>query len=403
MTDANTINTTNATQTDVLIVGAGAGGLMCAIEAGKRGRSVTVIEHSKKLGEKIRISGGGKCNFTNLDILPSAYISQNPHFMKSALKQFSQWDFLEMISRHKIPYVEKDLGQLFCENSAFDIIDMLRAECAEAGVNILMETTVYDLNKTETGFSFETSAGNFVSESFVVASGGLSIPKIGATGFGYDVAEHFGLKVLETYPALVPLTFDADTVEVMATLAGVSVDALVTANGVSFREGLLFTHRGLSGPSILQISSYMDEGDTLSVNLLPDIDVFDYLKEQKKSSPKKGVDVALKKHLPNRLVDMIMDDCGIECTLADASHNMFKEIASNIENWTICPNGTEGYRTAEVTRGGVDTDALSSKTMQCNTIEGLFFIGEVVDVTGWLGGYNFQWAWSSGFVAGQHV
>ncbi len=387
---------------DVIVVGAGASGLMCAIEAGKRGRKVIVIEHSKKLGEKIRISGGGKCNFTNLEINPNAYISHNPHFMKSALKQYTQWDFISLISEHKIEYFEKDLGQLFCKNSAFDIIDMLRIECEKAGVEILMETEVYDIKKPEAGFILETSGGEFFAESFVVASGGLSIPKIGASGFGYDVADFFKIPVLETYPALVPLTFNKDTVALMSELAGISVDAVVSANGVQFREGLLFTHRGLSGPSILQISSYMNKGDDLSINLLPDINVFDYLKEQKIAVPKRNIDVMLKKHLPNRLVDMIMANLEVSCTLGDATHAILQEISDVIHNWKVCPNDTEGYRTAEVTRGGIDTDYISSKTMECNSVNGLYFIGECVDVTGWLGGYNFQWAWSSGYACGQH-
>ena len=388
---------------DLVIVGAGASGLMCAIEAGKRGRSVVVIDHYSKIGEKIRISGGGRCNFTNMGINPDAFICDNPHFIKSALNQYTQWDFLDMVNRHKIPYVEKDLGQLFCEGKAFEIIDMLVAECKEYSVEIFMDTTLYDMKKEGEHFEIETSAGDYQAESFVVASGGLSIPKIGATGFGYDVAEKFKIPVITTSPALVPLTFDKDIAEAIAELAGLSVDAIVSANGTSFREGLLFTHRGLSGPSILQISSYMNDGDLLTINLLPDLDVFAYLKQQKIDSPRKGVDVVLKKHLPNRLVNTIMQDCDVTGTLADATHDDLELVADIIQQWTLAPNGTEGYRTAEVTKCGIDTNALSSKTMETKDVKGLYFIGEVVDVTGWLGGYNFQWAWSSGFVCGLHA
>lgn len=391
-------------QYDVIVIGAGAAGLMCAMTAGGRGRSVLLVDHAKKIGEKIRISGGGRCNFTNLHASPAQYLSHNPHFCKSALKQYTQHDFITLVEKHGIAYHEKTLGQLFCDESSQQIIDMLLAECKEAGVDVRKETTVEGIEPIEGGgYALKTPYGAPTCQSLVIATGGLSIPKIGASKFGYDVARQFGLKILETRAGLVPLTFQAQLLEFCKSLSGVSVDASVRAGSADFREGLLFTHRGLSGPSILQISSYWHEGHPITVNLCPSEDVFAYLKTQKEQHPKRDIKTVLSGILPERLVDQIASDINLQGRMADLSHASLQAAADRIAAWQIKPSGTEGYRTAEVTLGGVDTDALSSKTMECKTQPGLYFIGEVVDVTGWLGGYNFQWAWSSGYVAGQNA
>lgn len=388
---------------DVIIIGAGAAGLMCAIEAGKRGRSVWLIDHSKKIGEKIRISGGGRCNFTNIHASADNFLSHNSHFCKSALKQYTQFDFIALVEKHGIDYHEKKLGQLFCDGSSQKIIDMLVSECNDAGVKISMETTINAIHHAADEYTVECENGNAYCESLVIATGGLSIPKIGATRFGYDIAKQFGLDVMNTYPALVPFTFQTQILERCKTLSGLSVDANVTCNGTNFREGLLFTHRGLSGPSILQISSYWNEGNEIIVNMAPDIEMLSYLKDQKNKNPKQEIQTILSSILPSRLSDSICETENINGRIADLSNKCLEVIANAVNNWRIKPAGTEGYRTAEVTLRGVNTDELSSKTMECKTQPGLFFIGEVVDVTGHLGGFNFQWAWSSGYVAGQHV
>ena len=388
---------------DVIIIGAGAAGLMCAATAGARGKSVLIIDHSKKIGEKIRISGGGRANFTNIHTRPEAFLSKNKHFCKSALNQYTQDDFIALVKKHKIDFHEKTLGQLFCDKSAQQIIDMLVKECTDNNVQISMETEVSGIHQKDKEYAVKMNAGEFTSSSLVIATGGLSIPKIGATKFGYDIAKQFNLGIVTTAPALVPLTFQAALLERCKELSGLSVDAVVTYGKTSFREGLLFTHRGLSGPSILQISSYWQEGSEIEINLLPGVHLYDALKEKKNSAPKKDIKTVLSNYLPDRLAQSICDDQNIKDKIAELADKKLQVLANAINHWRIKPSGTEGYRTAEVTLGGVDTNELNSKTMECRKHEGLFFIGEVVDVTGHLGGYNFQWAWSSGYVAGQNV
>ncbi len=376
---------------------------MCAIEAGKRGRKVWLIDHAKKTAEKIRISGGGRCNFTNIHAKPETFLSNNPHFCKSALKQYTQNDFIALIERHSIAYHEKKLGQLFCDDSAVAIIDMLLKECEDADVVYEKETEVESIEYEDDKYIITTNRGKQTCKSLVIATGGLSIPKIGASKFGYDVARQFGLNVLETAPALVPLTFQTDLLERCKALSGLSVEATVSCGKTSFAEGLLFTHRGLSGPSILQISSYWREGDEIVINLCPDRDVFKLLKGHKKHHPKQEVQTALSDALPQRLAESICEAENITGRIADLPDKKLETLAKAVNVWRVKPAGTEGYRTAEVTLRGVDTGDLSSKTMEAKNQPDLYFIGEVVDVTGHLGGFNFQWAWSSGYVAGQNV
>lgn len=386
---------------DIVVIGAGAAGMMCAIEAAKRGRSVLVVDHAKAAGEKIRISGGGRCNFTNLHTSPKNYLSQNPHFCISALSRYTQRDFIALVERFGIAYHEKTLGQLFCDGSALQIIEMLLAEMKRHGARLKLGCSVSSVEKSAQGFSLQLSDGPVHCRSLVVACGGKSIPKMGATGFGYDVATQFGLRIVETRPALVPLTFEPNTLERLKPLAGVAVDAVVACGKTKFAEAMLFTHRGISGPSILQISSYWREGDEIRIAMLPETDVFDALREQRKQNGKQALQTALALYLPRKLAQTIAEDVGATGHLADMSDKMFRRVEAAINDWRIKPAGSEGYRTAEVTLGGVDTRELDSKTMEAKSVPGLFFIGEVVDVTGWLGGYNFQWAWSSGWVAGQ--
>ncbi|SDR16553.1 NAD(P)/FAD-dependent oxidoreductase [Pseudovibrio sp. Tun.PSC04-5.I4] len=388
---------------DVLVLGAGAAGLMCAIEAGKRGRSVLVIDHAKRPAEKIRISGGGRCNFTNLHASPANYLSQNTRFSVSALKRYTQRDFIGLVDKYRIGWHEKTLGQLFCDDSAQQVIDMLLDLCDQHGVQVQLETSITALSKPDDRFTVGTSNETVRAQSLVVACGGPSIPKMGATGFGYEIATRFDLPVIEPRAALVPFVFDDVMRERSKHLAGVSVDAVVSYGKTKFREGLLFTHRGLSGPSILQISSYWEEGKDLRVNLLPDTDAFEALKAAKQAQPKQELKTALSNLLPKKLALHIAETNKFQGRLADTSDKVLRKAAQAINEWTVKPVGTEGYRTAEVALGGVSTKALSSKTMEANTVPGLYFIGEVVDVTGHLGGFNFQWAWSSGFAAGQFV
>jgi predicted Rossmann fold flavoprotein len=390
---------------DVLVIGAGAAGLMCAIEAGKRGRSVVIVDHSAKPAEKIRISGGGRCNFTNLHASPENFISQNKRFCVSALKRYTQFDFIDLVNRHDIAWHEKTLGQLFCDESSFQIIDMLLDECDAANVELRLNTEISNIiRRDDAGFDVTTRTGaQWTCQSLVVACGGLSIPKIGATGFGYQIARQFGIDIVPTRAALVPLTFDPDMRADLGQLSGISVDAIVQCHKKQFREGLLFTHRGLSGPSILQISSYWDEGDAITVNLNPEEDAFDLLKSAKAESPKQAVHNVLSRILPNRLAQMITARQGLDRPIGETGDKALRLLATDVNQWSVMPQGSEGYRTAEVTLGGVDTNALSSKTMECRDVPGLYFIGEVVDVTGHLGGFNFQWAWSSGWSAGQVV
>ena len=388
---------------DVIVIGAGAAGLMCASIAGQRGRKVWLIDHASKTAEKIRISGGGRCNFTNIGTKPENFLSGNPHFCKSALAQYTPHDFIALIEEHEIKYHEKKLGQLFCDESATQIIDMLLKECEDAGVRYTPETTASEIETIDNGYRVKTNHGTHECQSLVIATGGLSIPKIGATRFGYDIAKQFGLNVLDTFPALVPFTFQSHILERCKTLSGLSVDAVVTCNKVSFREGLLFTHRGLSGPSILQISSYWKEGDEICVNLAPNTDMLEFFKDRRESNPKQDIENALAHILPARLAESICEDTKIVGRLAELPNKKLEALSEAVNNWCIKPAGTEGYRTAEVTLRGVDTNELSSKTMEVKKQKGLYFIGELVDVTGHLGGYNFQWAWSSGYVAGMNV
>ena len=385
---------------DVVIIGAGAAGMMCAIEAGKRGRSVVLIDHAETLGEKIRISGGGRCNFTNLDARPENFLSANPDFCRSALARYTPRDFIALVDKHGIAWHEKKLGQLFCDESAQQVIDMLKAECGDAKVQWCMPAKVASVEKRER-FVVATNRGEFDCQSLVIASGGLSIPQIGASPFGYRLAEQFGLAVTPLRPALVGLTFAPDTLAQFADLSGISVDAVVSCNGASFRENLLVTHRGLSGPAVLQISSYWEPGDDLSVNLLPDRTALEIL-ENPLASEKLLANV-LGEFLPQRFAQRWVEFNFENQPVKRFNAPRLREIAERLHVWRIRPSGTVGYKKAEVTLGGIDTRELSSKTMEARKQPGLYFIGEVVDVTGHLGGYNFQWAWSSGFAAGQAV
>ncbi len=390
-------------QADVIIIGASASGLMCAIEAGKRARSVIVLDHSNKAGKKILISGGGRCNFTNYDINADNYISHNPHFCKSALSRYTQWDFIQWIQRYQIPYHERLHGQLFCDNSAKDILHMLLNECNQYSVDIQLNTCISSIEKESDHFKVKTEHHEFHGQSVVIASGGLSFPTMGASPFGYKIAEQFGIQVWPVSAGLVPFTLNTKDKERFAPLSGIAVDSIVSSQDKSFRENILFTHRGLSGPAILQISSYWHAGEAISINLLPDIDIATSLKQAQTQHPQLKCRSFLSRHLPKRLVNALIDPGLADTPLQAIAHQQFQLISRLIHHWTIKPNGTEGYRTAEVTLGGVDCDALSSKTMESKQVPGLYFIGEVVDVTGWLGGYNFQWAWSSGWCAGQYV
>ena len=388
---------------DVIIIGAGAAGLMAAIEAGKRGRKVLVVDHSKKIGEKIRISGGGRCNFTNLHTEPSKFLSNNPKFVRSALSQYTQQDFINLIKKHNIKFHEKKLGQLFCDQSAQQIVEMLLTECIEANVEIKKEFNVKDVSKYKDQYLIISEQDTYSCESLVIATGGLSIPKIGATDFGYKIAKKFNLEVIETLPGLVPLTFNEKILNICKELTGLSVEAIVSFKKTLFQEGMLFTHRGLSGPSILQISSYWKMGQNININLLPKLNVYNFLEEKKKSNPKQDIGTIISDLLPKRLAQIICNENKVSGNIWEISNKALRELSEAINNWIIKPTGSEGYRTAEVTLGGVNTNELSSQTMMSNKHKGLFFIGEVVDVTGHLGGYNFQWAWSSGYVAGKYV
>lgn len=382
---------------NTIIIGAGAAGLMCAIEAGKRGRKVLVLEHAEKIGKKILISGGGRCNFTNLDVKPENFLSNNPHFCKSALARYTPQDFISLVEKHGIKYHEKKLGQLFCDGSAKEIVQMLQHECVGAGVEIKADCTVNEIQKGE-GFDIKTTIGEFTSESLVIATGGISIPQMGATDFGYKIAKQYGLKLTRTVPGLVPFVLPDET---YSELSGLSVDSVVTCSGISFRENILFTHKGLSGPAILQISSYWNDGGEATIDLLPGTDVEQLIKEHKQN--KTELVNILAKFFPKRFAEKW---CELNFASKPANRITEKEISAISEllhSWRLVPKGTEGFGKAEVTKGGIDTNELSSKTMEAKKVSGLHFIGEVVDVTGWLGGYNFQWAWSSGFAAGQYV
>ncbi len=392
---------------DVVIIGAGAAGLMCAAEAGKRGRKVLVLDHAKKPGRKILISGGGRCNFTNYDVTAKNYLCSNPHFVKSALAQYTNWDFISMIYKHGIECEERDHGQLFCvgDYDSKDIVKMLMAECDLPTVEQRYQQDIHHIEKSESGFILHANTDVIECASLVVATGGLSMPKLGATPFGYKVAEQCGLPVLPTTAGLVPFTLHKEDKEDFAELSGIAIPVEIKSeNNKLFKEALLFTHRGLSGPSVLQISSYWKPGEKVNINLVPEVDVDELLARSLEKHPNQTLKNTLSKVLPKRLVEVLIERKVLEDKpLKQFGPKKLKAVTEVLENWHISPNGTEGYRTAEVTLGGVDTDHLSSKTMECKNVKGLYFIGEVMDVTGWLGGYNFQWCWSSGFVAGQWV
>ncbi|UCE89150.1 MAG: NAD(P)/FAD-dependent oxidoreductase [Pseudomonadota bacterium] len=394
--------------TEVVIIGASAAGLMCAIEAGKRRRGVIVLDHANKPGKKILMSGGGRCNFTNYHVEAENFISHNPHFCKSALSRFTQWDFIRLVERHRIAYHERDNGKLFCDNSAKAILNMLLSECSDNAVGISLGTHVEQIERLGDNhyrITARDEAGpvTFDAQSLVVATGGLSIPKMCASPLGYQIAAQFGVRVWPTAPGLVPFTLRPTDRERFAPLTGIAVDSLVSNARQQFRDNLLFTHRGLSGPAILQISSYWLPGESIVIRLLPDLDLASVLVAARTAQPGRKLKTTMGQYLPRRLVAAFFEGKLIESHLQSLSDRQIAEVAARLQNWSLTPGGTEGYRTAEVTRGGVDCDALSSKTMEAQQVPGLYFIGEVVDVTGWLGGYNFQWAWASGWCAGQYV
>lgn len=388
---------------DTVIAGGGAAGLMCAIEAGRRGRRVLVLERAERCGKKILMSGGGRCNFTNLYVEPERYLSANPHFHKSALARYTQWDFIALVDAHGIAYHEKELGQLFCDGSSKQIVKMLLDECARAGVRIEVRSEVDRIERTDQGFELATTAGPMRCESLVIASGGLSIPKMGATGFGYRIARRFGHTVLPTRAGLVPLTFDHETLAAFSELKGVSLPVTAACDRRGFGAGMLFTHRGISGPAILQVSSYWEPGEAVTVDLLPGVDASGWLMEMKVERPDSELHNVLATRLPKRLAQRLCDLMALSGPVRHLRDRDLTGLGRRLNAWTFLPEDTEGYRTAEVTLGGVSTDELSSSTMESKKTPGLYFIGEVVDVTGHLGGYNFQWAWASGHAAGQVV
>jgi len=392
-------------QTDVVVIGAGAAGLMCAFTAAARGRKVMLLDHANKAGKKILMSGGGRCNFTNLYTEPSNFLSGNPHFCKSALARYTQWDFIEMVSRHGVPYHEKKLGQLFCDNKASDILGMLLEECQQNGAELRLNTSVQSIERTEHGYRLQSSAGEIACQSLVIATGGLSIPTLGASGFGYQVARQFGHSVLPTRAGLVPFTITEPQLKAMCeSLSGTSVeDCLVSCNGVSFRENILFTHRGLSGPAILQVSSYWQPGDTIEINLLPQLNLIEWLQAQRNERPNSELKTLIGELFTRKMAGLLTEHWFVSKPLKQHSTAELEEVAQKLGSWQLVPAGTEGYRTAEVTLGGVDTREVSSKTMESLKTPGLYFIGEVLDVTGHLGGFNFQWAWASGYAAAQYV
>ncbi len=386
---------------ETIILGAGAAGMMCAAHCGGQ---ALVIDHAKAPGEKIRISGGGRCNFTNMYAGPGNFLSQNPHFSKSALARYTQWDFIELVDRHGIAWHEKTLGQLFCDGSSKQIVQMLLNEMVKAEAELWVQTSLRNLRKTESGFALDVERDGkhipLTCRNLVLATGGKSIPKMGATGLAYDIAQQFGLQITETRAALVPFTFSDGRFK---DLSGVSLPARLSNERSSFDEALLFTHRGLSGPSVLQLSSYWREGEAIWVNLIPDLPLYDLLRDQRQAVGRKALTTELARHLPTRLVEYLAHHIPMKGNLADQSDTALSELIAALSNWRLTPSGTEGYRTAEVTLGGIDTDGLSSKTMEARDVPGLYVIGEAVDVTGWLGGYNFQWAWSSGHAAGSAI
>ncbi|TCT33109.1 NAD(P)/FAD-dependent oxidoreductase [Martelella mediterranea] len=390
-------------QFDVIVLGAGAAGLMCAARAGQRGRRVLLVDHARAPGEKIRISGGGRCNFTNIHAGPQNYISSNRHFAKSALARYTPRDFLDLVEQYRIDWHEKTLGQLFCEGSSKQIVSMLLDQCAAGKVDIRLQTSVSSVRKSDHGFRVSLGGETVLSDALVVATGGKSIPKMGATGFAYEIAGQFSVPVIEPRAGLVPFTLDPAMLETLKPLAGIGVPAELICNKTTFREALLFTHRGLSGPSVLQISSYWKPGDEVVARLLPEVPLRDLLHQAKRENGRQTSSTVLAQHMPRRLAQFFTEQAGMISALADMPDKALNKLADSIQNWHIRPAGTEGYRTAEVTLGGIDTSALSSKSMEVKSLPGLYFIGECVDVTGWLGGYNFQWAWASAVAAGDAV
>ncbi len=391
-------------KTDVVIIGASASGLMCAATAGQRGRKVVVLDHANKAGKKILMSGGGRCNFTNYSVSADNYLSHNPHFCKSALSRFTQWDFIAMVERYRIPYHEREHGQLFCNDSAKDILNMLLDECQAVAVEIRLNSDIIKIEQqTDHHFIVHSSRGDFHCSSLVIATGGLSIPTMGATPFGYKIAEQFGLRVHATRAGLVPFTLHVEDKQRFAPLSGIAVQSVVSHPRATFRENILFTHRGLSGPAILQISSYWQAGESVTIDLLPNIDLASLLLAAQQDHPQQQLRTVLTQHLPKRLIAAFIDDALLNQPMQHLSRQQQSFVVDQLKVWSLKPNGTEGYRTAEVTLGGVDCDDVSSKTMEAKQVKGLYFIGEVLDVSGWLGGYNFQWAWSSGWAAGQNV
>ena len=389
--------------TDVVIIGAGAAGLMCALTAAGRGRKVMLIDHANKAGKKILMSGGGRCNFTNMYTEPNNFLSQNPHFCKSALARYTQWDFIAMVAKHGVPYHEKKLGQLFCDNKSSDILEMLLDECQHAGVSLHLDTSVEQIEKTEAGYTVNTTLDALQCQSLVIATGGLSIPTLGATGFGYQVAKQFGHTLLPTRAGLVPFTITDQLKAICTELSGTSVDCLVSCNDQSFRENILFTHRGLSGPAILQISSFWNPGDTVEINLLPDLDALDWLHSQQAERPNSELKTLLGEIFTKKMANLLAEHWFVSKPMKQYTPGELADVADKLASWKVVPAGTEGYRTAEVTLGGVDTREVSSKTMESLKSPGLYFVGEVLDVSGQLGGFNFQWAWASGYAAAQYV
>ena len=389
--------------TDVVIIGAGAAGLMCALTAAGRGRKVMLIDHANKAGKKILMSGGGRCNFTNMYTEPNNFLSQNPHFCKSALARYTQWDFIAMVAKHGVPYHEKKLGQLFCDNKSSDILEMLLDECQHAGVSLHLDTSVEQIEKTEAGYTVNTTLDTLQCQSLVIATGGLSIPTLGATGFGYQVAKQFGHTLLPTRAGLVPFTITDQLKAICTELSGTSVDCLVSCNDQSFRENILFTHRGLSGSAILQISSFWNPGDTVEINLLPDLDALSWLQTQQVERPNSELKNLLGEIFTKKMANLLAEHWFVSKPMKQYTPGELADVADKLASWKVVPAGTEGYRTAEVTLGGVDTREVSSKTMESLKSPGLYFVGEVLDVSGHLGGFNFQWAWASGYAAAQYV
>ena len=402
-TELYTLTTDNTTY-NTLIIGAGAAGMMCAIEASKRGRNVLLLDKADKVGKKVLISGGGRCNFTNLYTEADNYLSNNPHFCKSALARYTQWDFIALLEKHKLSWSEKTLGQLFCDQKSKAVVEMLTNECKQYNVKIKTDRTIKIISKTTDLFTIETSSKKYKAESLVIATGGPSIPRMGSSDFGVQISKQFGLKNIPFKPALVPFTFPQDQLETLfKPLSGTAINVTVSCNHATFREAMLFTHRGLSGPAILQVSSYWKKGDELQINLLPDIQILKWLEQQQIEHPKAELKTRLSHVIPKKLAHKLCESYLINKPLQQYTSTEFTLLEKKLSNWTLKPNGTEGMRTAEVCIGGVDTDELSSKTFEAKKVAGLYFIGETVDVTGHLGGYNFQWAWASGWCAGQFV